>query len=62
MAPVVAQLASAGVLTFHIQDEPSFPPDVRVSDDRQLEVTWRLQVQTVPTLLRVVDGAEVERT
>jgi hypothetical protein len=44
------------------QDDPAFPPGVPVVDDRELEVSWRLQVQTVPTLLRVRDGGEVERT
>ena len=62
VAPVLAQLAGAGPLTVVSQDDPAFPPGVPVVDDRELEVSWRLQVQTVPTLLRVRDGAEVERT
>jgi hypothetical protein len=60
--PVLQQLASAGELTVYSQDDPAFPAGARVVDDRELEVSWRLQVQTVPTLLRVERGAEVART
>ena len=62
VAPVLAQLAAAGTLTVYSQDDPAFPPGVTVVDDRELEVSWRLRAQTVPTLLRVEEGAEVERT
>ncbi len=60
--PVLQQLAAAGELTVYSQDDPGFPAGVRVVDDRELEVSWRLQVQTVPTLLRVDGGVEAERT
>lgn len=60
--PVLRQLAGAGELTVYSQDDPAFPDGVSVVDDRELEASWRLQVQTVPTLLRVEDGTEVERT
>jgi hypothetical protein len=60
--PVLGQLAAAGDLTVYSQDDPAFPAGLRVVDDSELEVSWRLQVLTVPTLLRVEDGAEVERT
>lgn len=60
--PVLQQLAAAGPLTAYSQDDPAFPAGVRVVDDRELETSWRLQVETVPTLLRVQDGAEVART
>ena len=62
VAPVLAQLAAAGPLTVYSQDDPAFPSGVTVVDDRELEVSWRLQLQTVPTLLRVEGGVEVERT
>ena len=62
VAPVLAQLAAAGPLTVFSQDDPAFPPGVTVVDDRELEVSWRLQLQTVPTLLRVEGGVAVERT
>lgn len=60
--PVLSQLTAAGALTVYSQDDPGFPSGLDAVDDRELEVSWRLQVQTVPTLLRVEAGAEVERT
>ena len=63
VAPVLAQLAGAGVgLTVWVQDDPSFPPGVAgVVDDTGLELSYRLGVTTVPTLVRVEGGREVER-
>ena len=62
VAPVLQQLASAGTLTVVSQDDPGFPEGLPVVDDRELETSWRLGVETVPTLLRVEDGAETART
>lgn len=59
--PVLRELAAAGPLTVYSQDDPTFPADLPVVDDRALETSWRLEVETVPTLLRVADGVEVER-
>ncbi len=59
--PVLHQLADAGTLTAYSQDDPAFPADLKVVDDRELEMSWRLQLDTVPTLLRVEQGVEVER-
>jgi hypothetical protein len=60
--PVLRQLAAAGPLTVVGQDDPGFPAGLVVRDDRELETSWRLGVETVPTLLRVEGGAEVART
>ncbi len=60
--PVLSQLAAAGALTVYSQDDPGFPAGLTVVDDHELETSWRLQVETVPTLVRVEDGVEVERT
>ena len=47
VAPVLAELAAAGApLTVYSQDDPDFPPGVRVVDDRSLEVSYRLQLTT----------------
>lgn len=62
VAPVLHQLAAAGRLTVYSQDDPGFPAGLAVVDDRELEHSWRLQAETVPTLLRVEGGVEVERT
>ncbi len=62
--PVLAQLSRAlgDRLTVYSQDDPSFPAGVgAVLDDRDLEVSWRLDLTTVPTLLHVERGQEKER-
>ncbi|MCU1463460.1 MAG: hypothetical protein JWO37_3535 [Acidimicrobiales bacterium] len=63
VAPVLEQLAdAAGSLTIYSQDDPTFPDGMKVEDDTDLAVSWSLDLVTVPTLLRVHDGAVVERT
>jgi hypothetical protein len=62
VAPVLADLAGRGVtLTVYSQDDPAFPPGVRVADDRELLVSWRAGLTTVPTLLRIDAGRETAR-
>ena len=61
--PVMRQLA-AGALPFFVysQDDPEFPAGVAgVVDDRELEHSCRLGIETVPTLLCVRGGNEVGR-
>lgn len=64
VAPLLAQLAERGVpLAVYTQDDPAFPPGVPdVRDDADLAVSYGLGIEIVPTLLRVQDGAVVERT
>ena len=63
VAPVLAQLAEAGRLTVYSQDDPTFPETVpAVNDDRALDVSYALDIEIVPTLIRRRDGAEVGRT
>jgi thiol-disulfide isomerase/thioredoxin len=50
VAPVVSELAREGVVTAVSEDA-----------DDGLELSWRLGVETVPTLLRVKNGEVVER-
>jgi hypothetical protein len=62
--PVLGQLAGAlgDRLTVYSQDDPAFPAGVpNVRDDRNLELSWQLDLTTVPTLLQVETGREVER-
>jgi thiol-disulfide isomerase/thioredoxin len=66
--PVLVQLADAAALVAVVtQDEPDFP-DLSGADsapectfDEDLSVSYLWGIETVPTLLRVEDGAEVER-
>ncbi len=63
VAPLLAELVKSGTgLTIYTQDDPSFPPGVDPIHDADLDVSWHHDIETVPTLMRVVDGAEVERT
>jgi thiol-disulfide isomerase/thioredoxin len=62
VAPVLAQLAQRPMrLAVYSQDDPSFPPDVAPIDDTELEASYRLQIEAVPTLLRITGGEEIER-
>jgi hypothetical protein len=62
IAPLLPALAEHGDLTVYTQDDPSFPPGTRAVHDHDLGVSWRHGIETVPTLIKVVDGREVERT
>lgn len=63
VAPVLRELAERDVpLTVYSQDDPTFPDAVKVVDDTNLEVSFALDLETVPTLMRVDDGDVVART
>ncbi len=63
VAPVLAELADGALpLTVYSQDDPAFPDAVKVVDDTDLDVSFALELETVPTLLRVADGEIVDRT
>ena len=67
--PVYRELATAGsALVVYSQDDPDFPaelgpsPGAEIVDDRELEHSYRLRIQTVPTLIQMEDEEEIERT
>jgi len=60
--PVLAALAQAGSLTVYTQDDPTFPQSVPHEYDTSLDVSHRLKIEIVPTLLRRENGREVART
>ncbi|MEA3214646.1 MAG: hypothetical protein QOJ19_802 [Acidimicrobiia bacterium] len=63
VAPVLGQLAASGSpLTVYTQDDPSFPENLASVDDTDLSVSYHHNIETVPTLLVVRDGKEVDRT
>lgn len=62
VVPVLKELAAQPGLTVYSQDNPSFPAGMSVQHDDDLSVSWHHDIETVPTLLRVKDGVEVERT
>ena len=62
-APVLGELARRGGLTVYTQDDPSFPETVPERlDDTALDVSHRLKIEIVPTLIRFEGGREVGRT
>ena len=61
--PVLREVAASGApLTVYTQDDPAFPEGMAAIDDRSLEQSWRLGIETVPTLIRLDGGTETERT
>lgn len=48
--------------TVYTQDDPTFPKGVKAIHDHDLAVSWHNDIETVPTLIRVHGGLEVERT
>ncbi len=63
IVPVLEQLTESQVLrTIFTQDDASFPNLPITSDDTSLEVSFLHEIETVPTLLKVQDGVEVDRT
>ena len=63
VAPVLHDLRCRADLTVITQDDPTFPAGAEwVIHDDDLALSWHHDIETVPTLLQVVDGAGVERT
>ena len=63
ITPVLRQLAGGNErLTVLTQDVPNFPSGIAgVIDDTELEKSWHLNIETVPTVIRIVGGRESAR-
>jgi hypothetical protein len=60
--PAIRTLADSRALRLYSQDDPNFPASVSgVLDDRELERSYRLDIEIVPTLIQVQDGEERAR-
>ncbi len=46
----------------YTQDDPDFPAGIAPVHDHDLAVSYHHDIETVPTLIRVEGGVEVERT
>lgn len=58
----LAEVRSAGLpLTVVTQDDPHFPQGLEALDDRELEISYRLDVEAVPTLFRMDGGRILDR-
>jgi hypothetical protein len=62
VVPVLEQLATSTTLSVFTQDDPGFPATLSPVHDGDLAVSWHHDIETVPTVIKVVDGAEVDRT
>ena len=63
VAPVLAELAHLHPLVVVTQDDPAFPEAVPARvHDAALDVSHRLKIEVVPTLIRMEAGREVGRT
>ena len=62
--PVIVELQAAGrSIQIWSQDDPGFPASAsNVGDDRDLLESWRLDIETVPTVIRLENNIEQERT
>lgn len=58
VAPLLAEFDA----TTYTQDDPAFPAGAHPIHDADLAISWHYDIETVPTLIRVVGGQEVERT
>jgi hypothetical protein len=62
-APVLGELARRAGITVFTQDDPSFPDTVPGPvGDLDLGISHRLQIEIVPTLIRLENGREIART
>jgi hypothetical protein len=60
--PVLAQIRARAPLSLYSQDDPSFPESLGGAlDDTALDRSWKLRIETVPTLIRFDGDTEVER-
>ncbi len=62
VVPVLQHLATSIDLTVYTQDDPAFPASPAALHDANLSISWHHEIETVPTVIKVVNGAEVERT
>ncbi len=60
--PVLRSMNEAHDLTLYCQDDPTFPESLGGAlDDTELEQSWRLGIETVPTVIRLEGGREISR-
>ncbi|MFM1751484.1 MAG: hypothetical protein RL119_446, partial [Actinomycetota bacterium] len=63
VVPVIEQLIDGTLpVTVYVQDDPAFPESLSPIHDSDLSISWHYDIETVPTVIRVLKGHEVERT
>jgi hypothetical protein len=61
VVPILEAIGKQTPLTIYTQDDPEFPEGMSPSDDTDLSFSWHHEIEAVPTLIRVIDGNEVDR-
>ena len=61
VAPLLTQLQSSHGITIYSQDDAAFPDGAKVIHDADLSTSWHNNIETVPTVIKVVDGTETQR-
>ena len=60
--PAFRELKRGAALRIHSQDDPVFPETIdEVFDERRLELSYRLDIEIVPTLIQFQKGEETAR-
>ncbi len=62
VVPALEQLVAGPGVTILTQDDPNFPPSLAPVHDTDLSMSWHHDIETVPTLVRVENGVETDRT
>ncbi|MGA0878558.1 MAG: thioredoxin [Ilumatobacteraceae bacterium] len=63
VVPVIRYLQTRDLpVEVYVQDDPNFPPETNARHDTDLSFSWHHDIETVPTVIRVADGREVQRT
>jgi hypothetical protein len=63
VVPVIEQLIDGPLpVTVYVQDDPVFPESLSPIHDADLSISWHHDIETVPTVIRVLNGQEIERT
>jgi len=64
--PVLQQLVDAGIVSEIVSQDPDFPKletnGTVITYDETLERSWRADIDTAPTLIKLTDGVETDRT
>ena len=60
--PALCEMSEALDLLLYSQDDPAFPDSIAdIRDDTELELSYRLKIEVVPSLLQIEAGKETRR-
>ncbi len=62
VTPVIQRLVVECDAVVYTQDDPTFPDGVHPIHDADLGISWHHDIETVPTLIHLVEGVEASRT